>query len=136
MRVSVLGLLSCVSASCIPGPEPASLNSARHKIAEVEAHAVSSDGRFLTYTDWDAGNLALLDLRTGESRLLTNKAIWSESEEYASNSIVSSEQELIAYVWFNEASRDDVHIVGLDGPPIQRCGMDLMNAPPPETTAP
>ena len=22
------------------------------------------------------------------------------------------------------------------GPPIQRCGMDLMNAPPPETTAP
>ena len=115
MRVRVLGLLSCISASCIPGSEPASLNSVRHKVAEVEAHAVSSDGRFLTYTDWDAGNLALLDLRTGESSLLTNKATWSESEEYADNSIVSSEQELIAYVWFNEASRYDVHIVGLDG---------------------
>ena len=35
--------------------------------------SLSPDGRYLSYTDWDTGNVALLDLVTGEERHFPNK---------------------------------------------------------------
>lgn len=35
--------------------------------------AVSPDGRLLAYTNWDTGDLAVRDLRSGQSRMVTNK---------------------------------------------------------------
>jgi hypothetical protein len=54
------------------------------------------DGRYLAHA---AGRqLAVRDLRTGESRLLTEESLWQL--EYSS---VSPNGELIAYSWWNDA---------------------------------
>ena len=43
----------------------------------------SPDGRYLSFVDWETGDLAVRDLKTGKNRRLTNKGSWSESTEYA-----------------------------------------------------
>jgi Tol biopolymer transport system component len=61
--------------------------------------SVSPDGRFLSFTDWDTGDLALHDLVTGANRNLTNKGSWDASAEYAMDSRVSRDGRQIAYTW-------------------------------------
>ncbi|MDH3289764.1 MAG: hypothetical protein OEO20_14385 [Gemmatimonadota bacterium] len=61
----------------------------------------SPDGTFLSFVDWTTGDLALRDLTKGESRHLTNKGPWSESEELALFSVVSRDGQHIAYTWMN-----------------------------------
>ena len=63
---------------------------------------VSADGRHLSFTDWDTGDLALRDLETGENRLLTNKGSWSDDGSYADWNVLSPAGEQVAYAWFNK----------------------------------
>ncbi len=77
--------------------------------------AASPDGRYLTYVDWETGDLALRDLRTGEKRHLTKKGTWSTSVEQALYSVVSPDGKQAAYDWFNKDSVYDLRVVGLDG---------------------
>jgi Tol biopolymer transport system component len=77
--------------------------------------AVSPDGRFLTYTDWRTGDLAVRDLKTGEDRHLTDKGSWLESEEYALGSTVSPDGKQITYGWFNQEGFLDLRVIGIDG---------------------
>ncbi len=77
--------------------------------------AASPDGRYLTYIDWETGDLALRDLRTGERRRLTKKGTWSSSSEFALYSILSPDGKQAAYNWFNKDSSWDLRVVGLDG---------------------
>ncbi len=75
----------------------------------------SPDGRYLTYADWSSmGNLAVRDLTTGKSRLLTDEATWDGPDQYAYYSIWSPDGKQIAYAWFN---RDvwELRLVGFDG---------------------
>jgi len=77
--------------------------------------AVLPDGRFLTYVDWETGDLALRDLRTGEKRRLTNKGTWYSSHEFALSSVPSADGKQAAYTWFNKDFLWDLRVVGLDG---------------------
>lgn len=61
--------------------------------------SVSSDGRFISFTDWVTGDLALHDLVTGRDRNLTRKGGWDASLEYAMGSVVSRDGRQIAYTW-------------------------------------
>ncbi len=63
---------------------------------------VSADGRYLSFTDWDTGDLALRDLETGENQLLTNKGSWSDDGSYADWNVLSPAGEQVAYAWFNK----------------------------------
>jgi len=38
--------------------------------------APSPEGRYLSYVDWDTGDLAILELATGKKRCLTDKGSW------------------------------------------------------------
>lgn len=76
--------------------------------------AVSPNGRFLTYTDWSTGELAMHNLDTHENRYLTQKGSWIESDEFALFSTISPESKQIAYAWFNEDGFFDLRIIGLD----------------------
>ena len=40
--------------------------------------APSPDGRYLSYTDWETGDLAIYEFATGKKRRLTNKGSWDE----------------------------------------------------------
>ncbi|MFQ5789720.1 MAG: TolB family protein, partial [Acidobacteriota bacterium] len=87
-----------------------------HKVAEVDiTGAISPDDRFLTYTDWSTGNLALRDLKTGEDRHLTNKGSWLESDEFALFSTISPDSKKVAYAWFSKDGFYDLRMIGADG---------------------
>ncbi|MBI2186910.1 MAG: PD40 domain-containing protein [Acidobacteria bacterium] len=68
----------------------------------------SPDGRYLSFTDWDTGDLAVRDLFTGTSRRLTNTGGWVASGDYAGPSVISPDGRQVAYNWFveNEHKRE------------------------------
>jgi Tol biopolymer transport system component len=77
---------------------------------------VSTDGRFLSFTDWKAGgNVAIRDLATGESRLLTDKGSLTGSGGFAEPSMPSPDSQSVAYAWSNSNGSFDLCVVGLDG---------------------
>jgi Tol biopolymer transport system component len=77
--------------------------------------SVSLDGRYLSYTDWGTGNLALLDLLTGEKRHLTKKGSWWTSDEYTQFSMISPDSRQVAYDWYNQRATFELRIIGIDG---------------------
>ena len=89
--------------------------------------APSPDGRYLSFVDWDTGDLSIRDLATGKKRRLTNKGSWFESPEFALNSRWSPDGKMIAYHWFNKDFFLDLRIIGLDGsePSILYCNEEV-----------
>ncbi len=79
--------------------------------------APSPDGHWLTFVDWETGDLAVRDLLTGQKRRLTKKGSWSESGEFAGSSVVSPDGKQVAYNWFNKENFNDLRILPLDGSP-------------------
>jgi Tol biopolymer transport system component len=76
---------------------------------------ISPDGRYLVFTDWDTGDLAVRDLNTGRIWRLTNKGPWEKSDEFAECAVFSPDGKQIVYEWFSKDSSYDLRIVGLDG---------------------
>jgi Tol biopolymer transport system component len=75
----------------------------------------SPDGRFLSFVDWDTGDLAIRDLTTGENRRLTNKGSYLQSKEEAGESIFSPDGKRLAYLWINKDAPYDLRLIGVDG---------------------
>jgi len=67
--------------------------------------SVSPDGRFLSFVDWETGDLAVRDLAAGTNRRLTNKGTWEQSSEMAMYSKWSRDGRRIAYLWYG---KDDI----------------------------
>ena len=78
-------------------------------------NALSPDGRHMTYVDWDTGNLAIIDLTTGDKRPLTNKSSWAESSASALYSTVSPGGHRVAYSWSDAEAPAELRSIGLDG---------------------
>ncbi|MCJ7502056.1 MAG: tetratricopeptide repeat protein, partial [Acidobacteriia bacterium] len=77
--------------------------------------SVSSDGRYLSFTDWETGDLAIRDLETGTNHRLTNKGSWSDSSEFAEFSALSPDGKQVAYAWSNKDDSYDLRLIGSDG---------------------
>ena len=60
--------------------------------------APSLDGRYLVYTDWSTGSLAVRDLTTGSNRILAESGYKDGNAEHA---VVSPDGRLVAYAWIN-----------------------------------
>ena len=75
----------------------------------------SPDGALLSHTDWTTGDLALRNLATGESRHLTNKGPWSESEAMTLSSVISRDGQQVAYMWVPGGTRWETRVIGIDG---------------------
>ncbi len=71
----------------------------------------SADGRLLTFVDWETGDLAVRDLRTGENRRLTNKGSWGESPEYAEWPKISPDGKQVVYSWANPQYGHEMRVV-------------------------
>jgi Tol biopolymer transport system component len=99
---------------------------------KVDAYGtVSPDGRFLSFTDWDTGDLALHDFATGQDRHLTNKGTWEQSDEQAILSTISRDGKQVAYEWHDGRSLFEVRLIDLNGgkPRVlvpNRPGMEIM----------
>jgi Tol biopolymer transport system component len=66
--------------------------------------SVSPDGRLLSFTFWETGDLALRDLSAGTMRRLTNTGGWEVSGNYVQDSVISPDGRQIAYGWFVQAN--------------------------------
>jgi Tol biopolymer transport system component len=79
---------------------------------------ISGDGRTLSFTDWETGDLALRDMRSGSTRHLTNKGSWSTSDDFAEFSAISRDGAQVAYAWWDaKASRYQVRVISAEGTP-------------------
>jgi Tol biopolymer transport system component len=76
--------------------------------------APSPDGRYLTYVNWENGNLGVRDLEKGENRLLTKDASYNTGE-MAYQSIFSPDGRQVAYTWQNKEGQGELRIIGIDG---------------------
>jgi Tol biopolymer transport system component len=76
--------------------------------------APSPDDRYLSYTDWDTGNLAIYEIATGKKRHLTNHG-WDRLDEFALSARWSPDGKQVAYDWYNGNDYCELRIIGLDG---------------------
>jgi Tol biopolymer transport system component len=77
--------------------------------------APSPDGRLLSFTDWNTGDLAIRDLTTGKSRRLTHTDPRSQLAEFAWGSRVSPDGKQIVYAWDRYSSPTELRLIGADG---------------------
>ncbi len=78
---------------------------------------ISRDGKYLSFTNWDTGDLAIRDLTTGKNRRLTDKGSWIKSQEFALFSRWSRDGNQVAYTWYiPDGSLFELHVVGLEDP--------------------
>jgi len=75
--------------------------------------APSWDGRVLSFTDRNTSNIALRDLSTGTTRVLTKN---SDEHQYpAYRSIISPDGKTVAYAWITGDVDHDIRLIGSDG---------------------
>ena len=75
--------------------------------------SVSSDGRYLSYTDWETGDLAIRDLETGKNRHLTN--VGGDFSEFAVHSVTSADGHQVAYSWLKKDGFYDLRLISVNG---------------------
>jgi len=81
---------------------------------------ISPDGKYISFVDWDTGDLAIRDLEKGTNRRLTNKGSWEENDlEEAEGSIWSPDSKKVAYIWCQwiaEPNNNELRLISLDNP--------------------
>ncbi|MEE8200724.1 MAG: hypothetical protein V3R29_06100, partial [Candidatus Acidoferrales bacterium] len=104
----LLALASVASGPLVNPPGAAAGELGRGTVARQvwsptmeEAGAVSPDGRYLSFIDWETGDMAVRNLATGEQHRLTDKGTWQESGEYAEDSVFSPDSQQVVFGWFN-----------------------------------
>ncbi len=97
------------------GASGSSALSVRRVWAQADATGkVSPDGRFLSFTDWDTGDLAIRDLATGQNRLLTGTgSLAGSGRGMAEYSMPSPDNKNVAYAWHSGGY--NLCVVGFDG---------------------
>ena len=77
--------------------------------------APSPDGRYVSFTDWETGDLAIRDLEAGTNRRLTDKGPWEKSEEFAMFSRWSPDGKQIAYDWYDDRGFMELRVIAIAG---------------------
>lgn len=81
------------------------------------AGGVSPDGRYLSFTDSETGDLALYEIATGTDRRLTNANL--KKRIFVEGSVISRDGKLIAYYW-QEPGKNELRIASVTGDPSPR----------------
>jgi Tol biopolymer transport system component len=107
-----------------PGPSGSSTLIVRRVLKGDASGQVSPDGRFVSFTDWQTGDVAIHDLATGQDRRLTDEGSLTGSGYFAEESVPSPDGRNVAYAWWS--GTHELRVVGLDGskPRILRAGGD------------
>ncbi|MCG6956171.1 MAG: tetratricopeptide repeat protein [Gemmatimonadetes bacterium] len=85
--------------------------SGRYSQPVDDSGGPTPDGRHLVYVDWETGNLAVRDLATGASRLITEGGY---QPGYALSAKVSPDGETVAFAWADSVGMK-LRTTGMDG---------------------
>jgi serine/threonine protein kinase/Tol biopolymer transport system component len=108
----------------LPGTVEHAARMARRHVWDVPPNStllggISRDGRYMSYVDWTAGNLAVCDLTADMYWQVTKNTdpTWATSDGSNESSIVSPDGKQIAYSWLNHTDPDfyDLRIIDVDG---------------------
>ncbi len=88
--------------------------------------SVSADGEYLTFNDWNNGNLMIRNLKTSEKKQLTFEGTWKDSSQYVLNSLISPDGKQVAYSLYKYSGSCDLRLIKLGNQtPIILCsGME------------
>jgi Tol biopolymer transport system component len=87
---------------------------------DVSIGEVSPDGKYISYTDWETGDVAIRELETGKKRRLTDKGPWTKSQEFSIFSTWSPDGRRVAFDWFEPKGQTfGLRVVGLDSPEVR-----------------
>ena len=77
--------------------------------AEPDFYAAhpSPDGRYMSEIDWDTGDLAVIDLVSGELQTVGAKTEGWTTSDWAESSVFSPDGRKMAYVWWDDGLGDD-----------------------------
>ena len=77
---------------------------------------ISPDGKYLSFVDWNTGNLAMREMSTGKKILLTQNGSWkTDAIEFAMDSVWSRDGKQLAYLWENDGKkRAELRIIGMN----------------------
>ncbi len=77
---------------------------------------ITSDGQFLSCTDWDGkGDLAIYDFNKGENLVLTHAATYEDPQKFVIGSAISKNGKQVAYSWWTPKSQD-LYLTDVDNP--------------------
>jgi Tol biopolymer transport system component len=77
---------------------------------------VSPDGRYLSFVDWETGDLAIREIATGTNRRVTNKGTWAQSPEFALFSKWAPDSRRIAYQWWTKDEIYELRVIDINNP--------------------
>ena len=105
-----------------PRGAPARAGASRltiRRVPDLDMYArPSPDGKYLAFTDWESGNLAIRDVATGATRALTKDGDLGDKDQFAEFSAWSRDSRRIAYQWNVDdvtGSRSELRVISLDG---------------------
>ncbi len=76
----------------------------------------SPNGKYLSYINWDDGNLAFYNVDTGELKDLTSEGTWSGNpNQFSMEGIWSPDSTQVAYLWSMGGDQGELRIVDRDG---------------------
>jgi Tol biopolymer transport system component len=104
-------------------------------LPEFWMNGPSPDGRYVTQNGWDTGDLAVLDLLSGQRRRVTQKGEggWETSFAFSETSRFSPDGQRIAYSWFTEPGTYELRVIHVDGTNdrmVTRAGFEPEDPPP------
>ncbi len=79
---------------------------------------VSADGRYLSFVDWETGDLAVRDLKAGSSRRVTNYGGYEKAKGEAESTSISPDGKRVVFNWNSwdkAAGGYQLRIINLDG---------------------
>jgi Tol biopolymer transport system component len=78
---------------------------------------VSPDGKYISFVDWETGDLALYEIANGQKRHLTSEGDWEDPNQFAEFSSWSPDGKRIVYDWYHDDNPSFIsfHISDLNG---------------------
>ncbi|MCK4813708.1 MAG: PD40 domain-containing protein, partial [Candidatus Marinimicrobia bacterium] len=76
--------------------------------------SVSFDGEYLSFVNWDTGDLAVRNLNTKQNKSLVSGS-WDAPMQYAYYNVISPNGKQIAYSWYND-NASDLYLINIDNP--------------------
>ncbi|MDD8014486.1 MAG: tetratricopeptide repeat protein [Acidobacteriota bacterium] len=77
---------------------------------------VSPDGKYLSFVDWETGDLAIRDLAAGTNRRLTNKGPWTQLSQFALFSRWAPDSRRVLYQWYDKDEIFELRVVDIMDP--------------------